>query len=444
MVLLTWKFRINPTKKHEELLWELSDSCRVLYNHALVERRFLYDAYNYSVSYRDQQNALPQLKKHYPRYNIVYSKVLQMTLKKLDGAFQAFFGLRKNGDTTIKLPTFRGRKYFFTLCYNQSGFKIKDQTICFSHKHPSNTELTFSVPFDFTSYQVKQIELFFDRHDKHFYLTVTYDQPEPPFEDNRLYQAFDLGTIKHTAVNLQAKFLESIVRRSDKYWEPKIQSLQRRKDHCKKGSKRHRLFSQRLLTIKRKNSNQTKDWQHKQSRNFVQNTKANTIIVGDLSPKQMVKNGKNTGKINKYHKSINRGVHNTGHLNRFVELLTYKAKLLGKRVITIDERNTSKQCSFCDNKKSQMPLYQRIYHCKSCGTVLDRNQNSAINIMKRFLSHNALWTSYKYFEKNINNINNLQNLQNIGNLRYYSQTANDKTKVSPQHYSQVLIGSADS
>ena len=164
----------------------------------------------------------------------------------------------------------------------------------------------------------------------------------------------------------------------------------------------------------------------------------------------MIKNGKNTGKITKYHKNINRGVHNKGHLYRFVELLTYKAKLHGKRVLTIDERNTSKACSFCGHKKSTMPFYQRIYHCESCGTVLDRNQNSAINIMKRFLSHNALWTSYQYFEKNIgnlqnhNNHQNLQNHQNLGNLRYYSQTANNKTKVSSQRYSQVLIGSADS
>ena len=90
MVLLTWKFRINPSKKQEELLWKLSETCRILYNHALDERKFLYDAYKYAVSYRDQQNALPQLKKHYSRYNYVYSKVLQMTLKKLDGAFQAF------------------------------------------------------------------------------------------------------------------------------------------------------------------------------------------------------------------------------------------------------------------------------------------------------------------------------------------------------------------
>jgi len=34
-----------------------------LYNHALAERQFLYDSYGYSVTYIDQQNALPLLKK---------------------------------------------------------------------------------------------------------------------------------------------------------------------------------------------------------------------------------------------------------------------------------------------------------------------------------------------------------------------------------------------
>jgi len=415
MVLLTRKFRIHPTQSQEELLWNLSETCRLLYNQALAERRYLYEMYQYSVSYKDQQNALPQLKQHDPSYKSVYSKVLQMTLKKLDGAFQAFFGLQRNGDSTVRLPTFRGKQYFFTLCYNQSGFKLTDQTLQFSHKHPSNTELLFAVPFDFTRFQVKQIELFLDRYDNHFHLTVTYDQPVPPFVDNGRYQAFDLGTMKHTAVNLQGKFLESIVKRHDKYWEPQIQSLQRRKDHCKNGSRRYRLFSQRLVTIRRKSANQTKDWQHKQSIHLLQNTKANTIIVGDLSPKQMVQKGRKNGKMGRYQKSINRGVHNTGHLGRFVELLTYKAQLLGKRVITIDERNTSKTCAVCGHQKKSMPLFERVYHCEVCGIVRDRDQNSAINIMMRFLSQHALWMGYQSF------------LKRIDNLRY---TVNGKTKVS--------------
>ncbi|MHA2244912.1 MAG: helix-turn-helix domain-containing protein, partial [Candidatus Hodarchaeales archaeon] len=86
MVILTWKFTVIPTQQQEEVLWELSETCRLLYNHALAERKYLYDNYNYFITYREQQNALPQVKKLFPRYKQVYSKVLQMTLKKLDAA----------------------------------------------------------------------------------------------------------------------------------------------------------------------------------------------------------------------------------------------------------------------------------------------------------------------------------------------------------------------
>lgn len=198
-----------------------------------------------------------------------------------------------------------------------------------------------------------------------------------------MYQAFDLGIVKHIGVNLQGKFLETNVKRPDKYWEPKIRSLQRRKDHCKQNSRRYRLFHQRLKTIQRRCQNQTKDWQHKQALNLLKNTKANTIIVGDLSPKKMIRN--RNGRLNKtyYLKKTNKGVYNTGHLSRFVELLTYKARLLGKRIKVIDQRDTTKSCSVCGHKKEFMPLYQRKYSCENCGIVLDRDRNSAINIMKR-------------------------------------------------------------
>ncbi len=50
-----------------------------------------------------------------------------------------------------------------------------------------------------------------------------------------------------------------------------------------------------------------------------------------------------------------------------------------------------------------MPLWKRTMSC-DCGNVIDRDRNSAINIMLRFLSQNALWTSYQQF---------------VGNLRQY-------------------------
>ena len=147
-----------------------------------------------------------------------------------------------------------------------------------------------------------------------------------------------------------------------------------------------------LNKCKRKSANQLRDFQHKLSKKIINNTKANTIIVGDLSPKEMCKK-------EKYKKGLHRSVHNSGFLGRFVGFLTYKAKLAGKRVVEINERGTSKRCCIC-GKEKDMPLEIREYMC-GCGNVIDRDKNSAINIMLRYLSQNGLWTAYQQFADNL-------------------------------------------
>ncbi len=68
MVTLTKKFSIKLTKKQEQVLWELAETCRLLYNHALAERKFLYTSCKHRVTYIEQQNALPHLKEKFLRY----------------------------------------------------------------------------------------------------------------------------------------------------------------------------------------------------------------------------------------------------------------------------------------------------------------------------------------------------------------------------------------
>ncbi|MFW9994378.1 MAG: RNA-guided endonuclease InsQ/TnpB family protein [Candidatus Odinarchaeota archaeon] len=410
---LTSKFTINPTAKQENVLRDLSENCRLLYNFSLFERKFLHEQHGLSVSYQDQQNGLPQLKKLFPRYQQVYSKVLQMTLKKLDGSFKSFYGLVKNGDTAARPPGYRGKSHFFTLCYNQSGFKIDKDTITLSHKHPDKVVLAFAVPFDFTEHVIVQIDLHRD-YKRRYWLSVVYEFEEPEYVDNGLYQAFDLGTDKHSAVNLHGQFFDSTVKRVDKNWQPEVQNIQRRMSHCKQGSRKWKKLRRKLNIMKAKEANQTKDWQHKQALNYLRNTRANTIIVGNLSPKQMAntakqkqkrKGNKGKGKSStmskKQQTGVNRGVHNTGHLGRFVQLLAYKARKLGKKVIAIDERHTTMECCVC-GWRQEMPIWQRIYHCENpegCSNTrgLDRDRNSDINIMVRFLSLNGLWMTYQQF-----------------------------------------------
>ena len=174
------------------------------------------------------------------------------------------------------------------------------------------------------------------------------------------------------------------------------------------------MFNTLLNKCKRKSSNQLKDFQHKLSRKIVDNTKANTIVVGDLSIKKLC-------KIHTWQKSLHSSLHNTGCIARFVSFLTYKAKLVGKRVIENSEVNTSKMCYVC-GKMHDMPLDKRIMDC-DCGNVIDRDENSSINIMVKFLSQNGLWTACQAL---------------FDNLR---QTVNGKMKVLLNQRFEELVGS---
>ncbi len=84
-------------------------------------------------------------------------------------------------------------------------------------------------------------------------------------------------------------------------------------------------------------------------------------------------------------KALHRRVFNDWGLYSFVQMLTYKCQLAGKELIQINERDTSKTCSGCGHTQD-MPLYKRTYRCETCGLVMDRDENSAVNILRRSLA----------------------------------------------------------
>jgi putative transposase len=95
-----------------------------------------------------------------------------------------------------------------------------------------------------------------------------------------------------SAVNLHSKFIQVNNRRADLYWKKSIEKIQSNRDHCKKHSHRWQLFNKRLVRMKKKCTHQMRDYQHKISNKIITNTRANTIIIGDLSVKKMAKNKK--------------------------------------------------------------------------------------------------------------------------------------------------------
>ncbi|MCL4373843.1 MAG: transposase [Candidatus Marsarchaeota archaeon] len=388
---LAERIEIKPTNVQEQVLYEISEKCRLIYNYALAERLKALNE-GRQLTYIDQQNSLPKIKKTYSAYKIVHSKTLQYAMKELDSNFRSF-RRRAKKDKNASLPKYKSKYKFTTFTYNQSGFKLQNGKIILS-QFLNDTELAFEVPKDIWQKRIRQVAI--SKKKRKYYMSIIYDIDEKEYKDNGIYAAIDLGIDNIVAsIDTNANIFMRKNKRPDKYWEKKIEKVQKAQAHCRRGSRRYNMFAKKIAFMKAKMSNQIKDFQHFESKKFVEHTNANTIIIGRLSSKEMSSNKSNI----KSERSLHRALQNTGTINRFASFLTYKAKLIGKKVVEIDESNTTKMCHVC-LKVHDMKLSDRLMECE-CGNRIERDINSAINIMERYLSLNAPVTGLLAFASNL-------------------------------------------
>ena len=100
------------------------------------------------------------------------------------------------------------------------------------------------------------------------------------------------------------------------------------------------------------------------------------ICIEDLSMKEMAKPTKNI-KLGKW-------VHNSSWA-LFVNRLEQKANLTGNKIVKVGRYFPSSQiCSACGAIK-KVTLDERTYECPSCGMVMNRDLNAAVNIWREGL-----------------------------------------------------------
>ncbi|WP_156407466.1 RNA-guided endonuclease InsQ/TnpB family protein, partial [Levilactobacillus parabrevis] len=72
-----------------------------------------------------------------------------------------------------------------------------------------------------------------------------------------------------------------------------------------------------------------------------------------------------------------------------LDMLTYKAALYGRRLLTVNPRNTTQTCSHCGNVmtgKNKLALADRKWTCPNCGAFHVRDHNAAENILAKGLA----------------------------------------------------------
>lgn len=200
-------------------------------------------------------------------------------------------------------------------------------------------------------------------------------------KDKKKAVGVDVG-LKHAAV-----FSDGTIIENPRSYEKQLRKLRRlnkelarRKKYNKRTgeapSKRYEKTRANLRKTYAKVSNQERDFTHKLTKRLVDEYEF--IGIEDLNVKGMVKN-----------KHLSRSITHAGW-GRFKTFLEYKAALYGSEIIKVDRfYPSSKTCSDCGVAKAKLPLSQRTFECGSCGLVIDRDLNAALNIKQEIVAQSC-------------------------------------------------------
>ena len=305
------------------------------------------------------------MKKAFPQYRKIHSQVLQDVLRRLDKAFDNFFGRvkRKHQGERLKAgyPRFKPAWRYNSLTYPQSGFEILSnghvklskigKLRVFMHRKISGTIKTLTIKRDRVG-------------DWFAIITAEFPDPKPKGEIKTALSA-DVG-LKNLVTLSLGEYVEppKFFRKSEK----RLTHMQRELSAKKLGSKNRAKARVKIAKVHRRIERQRSDFLHKLSKTLVD--RADLLIFEDLQIQNMMKN-------HYLSKSIN-----DASWGRLIQFSSYKALSAGKRVELIDPRGTTQRCSRC-HAVAKKSLSERVHRCPNCGLVLDRDLNSTFNMLEQ-------------------------------------------------------------
>jgi putative transposase len=130
--------------------------------------------------------------------------------------------------------------------------------------------------------------------------------------------------------------------------------------------KAQKVLAKGYLKVQR----QREDFARKQANALV--SSHDLIAFENLTIRTMVRNRK-----------LSKSIHDAGW-GIFMQWLTYYGGIHAIPVIAVPPKYTSQDCSKCGTRVKKS-LSVRTHICPSCGFIMDRDQNAALNILKKAL-----------------------------------------------------------
>lgn len=355
----SFKYRIYPTKSQRSRMERTLDLCRWVYNQTLAYRKDAWEKEGRSTSKYETHNLLPEWRVEKPELIDVHSQVLQNVQERVELAFKAFFRRAKSGEKP-GYPWFRGRGWYDSFTYPQSGFKLLCGKLRLSKV--GDVKIKLHRPIEG---KIKRLTIRRASTGKWFacFSMEIDDPPKPPWKDG-LVVGIDVGLESFATLSNGEKIDNPRFFRSE---EKALAKAQRRLSKYEKGTPERRKALKVVPRIHERIANRRYDFAHQVSLSLVQ--RFGLIAFEDLSITNMLKN-------HCLAKSISDAA-----WRMLVTTTSYKAESAGSKVVLVDPRNTSQLCSRCGLKITKS-LSDRVHECPRCELVMDRDENAAINILR--------------------------------------------------------------
>ncbi len=379
MVRKTFKEKLRPTPAQERALDDVVWRCRVLYNTALEQRLTAWRRCHVSITRYQQEAELKAIRANFPEYAGIHSHVLQDVLARLDKTYRAFFRRVANGEKP-GFPRFQGRTRWHSFTYKEygNGATLDNGSLVLSKI--GRIAVHWSRPIAGTPKTVTISK----EADGWYVCFSCAEVPAEPLPLTSKETGIDVG-LKVFLSTADGQIVENP--RHHRKAERELQKAQKRVSRRTKGSHRRKKAAAQCAKRHQHVRQQRRDFHHKTALALVRQYDTlyvEAIQAAHLSRRPVPKPDGVGGYLQNgagRKAGLNKSIQDAGW-GHFLSILAYTAACAGKRVEAVPPAYTTQECSGC-GQRAQKSLSVRTHVCKSCGLVLDRDENAARNIQRR-------------------------------------------------------------
>ena len=384
-------FRLRPTSRQHVTLAACVEAHRELYNAALQERR---DAWAHSktrIYYGDQSAQLTGILAVRPDQSVWSFSSQQATLRRLDKAFDGFFGRVKAGQKA-GYPRFKGAARSHSVEWPKDGdgarWLPERRRVYLQGVGQVKVHLHRPVRGRVKTTQVK-------RQGRRWMLVLSCDDVSTsPLPATGRRAGIDVGIVRF-ATTSDGEHIDNP--RWGRAAADRLTVAQQRLQRAKRRSRNRNRKRETVAARHRKITNQRRDFHHKQACALV--ARYDLLVVEDLRIANMVRRAKpvpdpdNPGQYlangARAKSGLNRSIGDAGW-GRFISILRAKAEEAGRIWIEVDPRHTSDRCESCGYAVPENRVTQAEFRCTACGHgPTQADDHAARNILRAGLALHA-------------------------------------------------------